>query len=199
MKKFFRLQRSFTVVAVVVLAACGGAQNVSPNVGAGSNARLGLTGISIDRGGKLKAAYSGSYSKSGDCSATAMFTYKGNGTARFLHASDEEIRLTWLCGSEEVTGSATLTSSQVPKDSVTATVSSTDFRSPCYDFTLSYAVTGGTGKFRHASGSGTIAFHGLSTDCSAYSYSDKWRGTLKFRRSVKGLSSAFFNGGRYMD
>lgn len=185
MKNLFRLQRAFAVVAVMVLAACGASQNVSPNVGAGSNARLGPSGIRVDRGGRLKGAYSGSYSKSGDCSATAMFTYKGNGTARFLHSSGEEIKLTWFCGSQDVTGSATLTSSQAPKDSVTASVSSTDFKSPCYDFTLSFAVTGGTGKFRHASGSGTIVLHRLSTDCFSYSYSDKWRGTLKFRRRVK--------------
>lgn len=184
MKNLFRLQQSVAMVAVIALAACDAAQNVSPNVGAGSNARLGLTGISFDHGGKLKAAYSGTYNKSGDCSDTAMFTYTGNGSATFLKASDEEIKLTWFCGTQKATGSATLTSSQVPKDSVTASVSSTDFKSPCYDFTLSFAVTGGTGKFRHASGSGTILVHRPSTDCSSYSYSDKWKGTLKFRRSV---------------
>jgi hypothetical protein len=185
MKGFFRLRQAIAVVGIIVLAACDAAQNVSPNVDAGSNARLRPTRVAFNHGGRFTAAYSGSYSKTGDCSATAMFTYKGNGNARFLHSSSEEIKLTWICGSRNATGSATLTSSQVPGDSITSSVSSTDFMSPCYDFTLSFAVTGGTGRFRHASGSGTIVFHRLSSDCSSYPYSDKWRGTLKFRGNVK--------------
>lgn len=187
MKGLFRLRQAFAVVGVIVLAACDAAQDVSPNVGAGSNSRVRPTRVVFDHGGRFTAAYSGSYSKSGDCSATAMFTFEGNGNARFLHSSSEQIKLTWFCGSRDVTGSATLTSSQVPGDSITSSVSSTDFMSPCYDFTLSFAVTGGTGRFRRASGSGTIVLHRLSSDCSSSSssYSDKWRGTLKFRRNVR--------------
>lgn len=180
MKSLRRLRQSAAVVAVIVLAACDAAQNVSPNVGAGSNSHLEPTRIIFDHGGKFTAAYSGSYSKSGDCSATAMFTYKGNGNARFLHSSSEQIKLTWFCGSADVTGSATLTSVQVPRDSITASVSSTNFKSPCYGFTMSFTVTGGTGRFRRASGSGTLVLHPLSSNCLSYSYSDKWRGTLKF-------------------
>jgi hypothetical protein len=179
-KSLLRLRQSLTVVAVMVLAACNAAQSVSPNVGAGSNARLGATGIVSNHGGRFRATYSGTYSRLGDCSDTATFTYQGNGTARFLHSSSEQIKLTWYCGSENATGTATLTNVQVPRDTVTASLSSTDFTGPCDGSTVSFTVTGGTGRFRRASGSGEIALRKLSSRYDCYSYRDKWRGTLNF-------------------
>ncbi len=164
----------------MVLAACYAAQSVSPNVGAGSNSRFRPVRIVVNHGGRLTAAYSGAYSKSGDCSATATYTYRGIGNAKFLHSSNEQIKVIWYCGSRNVTGSATLTNSRDPGNSITASVSSTDFKSPCDGFTMAFAVTGGTGRFRHASGSGTIALNTLSSNCVSYAYNDKWRGTLKF-------------------
>ena len=180
MKSIHRLRQSLGVVAIVILAACNAVQNLPSNVGVGSNSRMVPTRIIVNHGGKFAAAYSGSYSRSGDCSATAMFTYAGSGNARFLHSSSEQIKLTWFCGSSNITGSATLTDVRRPRESITANVSSTDFKSPCYGFTMSFAFTGGTGRFRHAAGSGTIALHQLSSKCLSYSYSDKWKGTLKF-------------------
>jgi hypothetical protein len=180
MKSLLRLRRFLAVAGVIALAACNAAANVSPNVGVGSNSQLRPTRIIFNHGGRFAAAYSGTYSKSGDCSATAMFSYEGNGNARFLHSSSEQIKLTWLCGSQDVTGSATLTSNQAPGDSITANVRSTDFKTPCYGFTMSFTVTGGTGRFRRASGSGTIVLHKLSSKCISYSYSDKWKGRVKF-------------------
>ena len=175
MKSLLRLRQFLAVVAVIVVAACNTAQNVSPNVGAGSNSRLGPTRIIVNREGRFTAAYSGTYSMFGDCSITRMFTYKGNGNAKFLHSSSEQIKLTWYCGSQNATGSATLTSIRLPGDSIAASVSSTDFKGPGSGFTASFKVTGGTGRFRRASGSGTI----VSSKFESYSYSDKWRGTLK--------------------
>lgn len=180
MQRLLRLRRSFGVLAVMALAACGAAQNVSPDVGAGSNSGLGPTRILSNHGGRFRAAYVGSFSRSGDCSGTAMFAYKGDGNAKFLHSSGEQMKLTWYCGTQNVTGSVTLTRDQVPRDSITASVSSTDFKSPCYDFTMSFTVTGGTGRFRNASGGGTIILHRLASQCLSYTYSDKWRGTLTF-------------------
>lgn len=180
MKRILRLRQSLAVVAVTALPACYAAQNVSLSVGVGSNSHLGATRVIVNHGGKLAAAYSGSYSTSGDCSATAMLIYKGTGNATFLHSSSEQVKLTWYCGSRDVTGSATLTSIQVPGDSVSASVSTTDFKAPCDGFTMSFTVTGGTGRFRRASGSGTIALKRLSSKCSSYSYNDKWKGALKF-------------------
>ena len=179
MNNVLRLLQPLAMVAVIVPAGCNAVQNISPNVGAGSNSRLAPARMVFDRGRRFTAAYSGTFSRDGDCSATAMFTYKGSGNARFLHSSSEQIKVTWYCGSSDVTGSATLTSRQVPGDSISAKVSSTDFKTPCYGFTMSFTVTGGTGRFRRASGSGTIVLSPLSTEC-IYSYSDKWAGRLKF-------------------
>ena len=180
MRSLVRLRQSLTVVAVMVLAACNAAQSVSPNVGAGSNSRLEPTRVVFDVGRRFAATYSGSFIKDGDCSATAMFTYEGGGNATFLHSSREQIKFTWFCGTHKMTGSATLTSLQVPRDSISANVSSSDFTGPCESYTMSFTVTGGTGRFRHASGSGTIVLHRPTSKCPDYSYSDKWRGTLKF-------------------
>jgi hypothetical protein len=177
MKTFLRLRQALAVAAVIVLTACNAAQNVSPSVGTDSNSGLEATRMIFNREGKFAAEYSGTYSKSGDCSLTATFTYNGNGHANFLHSSSEHLSLLWYCGSGGLTGSATLTSAQHPGNSITASVSSNDFKGPCYGFTMSFTVTGGTGRFRRASGSGTIVFP--SSECM-YSYSDKWRGTLKF-------------------
>ncbi|MBV9720194.1 MAG: hypothetical protein JOZ77_12815 [Candidatus Eremiobacteraeota bacterium] len=178
MKGLVRLQH-LAVAVVMVTAACSAAQNVSPNVGVSSNAPLGASHIISNHGGKFSAAYTGTYSKSGDCSAEAFFDYEGNGNAKFLHSSSEQLSLTWYCFSPNVIGSATLTSVRHPGDSITAKVSSTDFKSPCYGFTMSFMVTGGTGRFQHASGSGTMVVKRLGRKC-IYSYSDKWSGTLKF-------------------
>lgn len=176
-----RFRKSVAVVAVAfVLAGCDAAQRVSPSVGTGSNSRVGPNRIIFSHGGRFAAAYSGSYSQFGDCSGTRMFTYHGNGNAKFLRSTSEQIKLTWYCGTRDVKGSATLTSIQVPRDSITASVSVMDFDSPCYSSTLSFTVTGGTGRFRRAAGSGSISLHRPSSECLSYSYSDKWKGTLTF-------------------
>jgi hypothetical protein len=180
MKSLFRLRQSLAAAAVVVLAACNAGQYVSPNVGAASSSGLGPTQIVFNHGGRLTAAYSGTFSKDGDCSATATFNFKGNGKAKFLHSSSEQLSVKVYCGSRHAAGSATLTSVQHPGDSITASVSSTDFQLPCHGFTMSYAVTGGTGRFLGASGSGTIVLKQPSRQCTYQKYTDKWSGTLEF-------------------
>jgi hypothetical protein len=178
-KSFLRLRQSLAVAAIIVLAACDAAPNVSPTFDAGSNSRLRPAGIIFNHGGRFAGAYSGTFSRSGDCSGTAMFTYQGGGRAKFLHSSSEQIKFTWFCGSQDMTASATLTSNQVPHDSITASLKSSDFKGQCYGFTASFTVTGGTGRFRRASGSGTIVLRTPSSKCS-YSYRDKWSGTIGF-------------------
>jgi hypothetical protein len=177
-ESLLRLRQSLAAAAVIVLAACNAAQNASPTVTAGSSSRSTPARISFNHGSGFTAGYSGTFTRSGDCSATATYNYNGSGNARFLHASSERSKLTWFCGTAGATGSATLTSSRVRRDSITVSLSSKDFDGPCYSFTMSFTVTGGTGRFRNASGSGTIAVT-KSSDCS-YSYSDKWKGKLTF-------------------
>jgi hypothetical protein len=180
MKSLLRLVRPAAVVAVCVSAACNAAQNVSPSAVTGPNARLGRTRVIAAHGGRFKAAYAGTFTRSGDCSDTAMFSFSGNGHSKFLHSSDEQLKLTWLCGGREVKGAVTLTSAGAPGNHFTASVLSTDFNGPCSGFTLSFTVVSGTGKFQHASGGGTIVVRRPSSSCTAYTYSDKWTGTLHF-------------------
>jgi hypothetical protein len=182
MESLFRLRQFLVVVAVMGLAACNAAQNLSPNVGAGSNSRLGPTRVVFNHKENFTAAYSGTYSEAGDCSATATFTYEGRGKTslgKFLNKSSQQISAIWYCGSQDLTGSATLTSTRFPGASITASVSSSDFDGPCYGFTMSFKVTGGTGRFLGASGGGTIVVKRHSRKCISYRYSDKWSGTLK--------------------
>jgi hypothetical protein len=180
MKSLPRLPQPLAVLVIIGFAACNAGPNVSPNVDSGPNLNLGSTRQIVDRKGTFRAAYSGSYQQSGVCSLTGRRTYNGSGNAKFLHSSSEQLSLTWFCGSVRVIGSAIIASVQHPRDSITASVNSTDFKNPCAGFTMAYTVTGGGGRFRRASGSGTIVVNKLSSRCTSYTYNDKWRGTLKF-------------------
>lgn len=178
MKSHLRLRQSLAA-ATIVLAGCSAAQNVSPSVGAGSNSRLGSTPIVFDHA-KFRAAYSGSYGYRGDCSDTKIITYSGSGHAEFLRSSSEAISLTWNCGAETLTGSATLTSTTNPRNSITASLSASYVTNLCALPPLSFTITGGSGRFRHATGSGTLNFVEGSSYCFFYyEYADKWRGTLR--------------------
>ena len=180
MKNPFRLQQSLAVAAMTVLAACSAAQSLSPGLSAGSNVRVGARTIVSSHEAKFTAAYSGRISQNGDCSDTKMLTYKGSGRAKFLRSSSELISLTWNCGTGGVTGSATLTSTKHPGDSIAASLSATHVTNACSMQPLSFTITGGSGRFRHATGKGTLSFIEGSSYCFYYDYADKWRGTVSF-------------------
>lgn len=170
MKSLRHLQLSSALAAIVALAACSATQNLSPSTAAGSDSRVAT---------KFTASYSGTISVNGDCSITKTFTYKGTGRSKFLGSSSELISLTWNCGSQDVAGSATLTSTKHPRSSITASLSGTHVKNPCDMPPLSFTITSGTGRLRKATGSGTLVFTELSSYCLYNQYTDKWRGTLK--------------------
>jgi hypothetical protein len=72
-------------------------------------------------------------------------------------------------------GTATLTSSVNPANSITVSLAP-EYHSWCS--TGSYRVTGGTGSFAGATGSGTVTFA-----CSMFpsTYTDQWKGTLQWK------------------
>jgi hypothetical protein len=179
-KNRFRLHQALAVAALAALAACSAAQSVSPGVDAGSRLRVGASPVVSRHVAKFTAGYSGRISQNGDCSNSKTLTYQGSGHAKFLRSSSELISLTWNCGTGGVTGSATLTSTKHRGDSITASLSTTHVTNPCYMKHLSFTITGGSGRFRNATGNGTLAFIEGSSYCFYYEYADKWHGTLSF-------------------
>jgi len=72
-------------------------------------------------------------------------------------------------------GTATLTSKLNPSNTITANIQPFRGAAPCGNLVF-FGVTGGTGKFAHASGNGNVRFN-CSSDGT---YTDRWSGTLKY-------------------
>jgi hypothetical protein len=124
-------------------------------------------------GGAFSASYSGAYLLHGRPSSFTV-TFSGNGKASFLGASAESGKELIECPSPSRctgSGSATLVSHFRPADSVMATLSCTE---TCGVW--KWSLSGGTGKFAHATGSGkwTIRPHRPG------GYTDQWTGTLNY-------------------
>jgi hypothetical protein len=155
-------------VAALLLAGCGGSQVVEPS----STPQFIISAASRLSGGAFSASYSG---KDGghSCGTGCRVThFRGSGTATFLRSSYERVRIRIVDGTS--TGRAILKSLRSKTDSITATLSPPVYL--CGSNSKSYVVTGGTGRFGHAMGSGTI-----STTClSGPGYTDTWTGTLYY-------------------
>jgi hypothetical protein len=136
-------------------------------------------------GGAFSGAYSGGYSLtlcvSGYRGHEGSFTFKGSGNASFLHGSTEsgvmkrgKINQNLCVGWG---GTATLSSSRNPQNQIVMDIfsHSATIDSPC-GHVFYYSVTGGSGKFANASGSGTVSF----TCSGSTSYTDRWSGTLNY-------------------
>ncbi len=144
-------------------------------------AGLTLAGPVQAAGGALSAHHSGTATPVGSCNTSSCTVdVSGTGTATFIGANKETGQLSATfnggsCGSGS--GTLTMTSSSNPANSVTAAVAGR----VCLNFlTLSirvtYTITGGTGTFAHAAGSGHIK----ATASLSGSYHDRWSGTLTY-------------------
>jgi len=132
-----------------------------------------------ESGGSLTGAYSGTETGGNICALLNTFTFSGRGAATFLRRSTESGSMTWNTGfSCNLRGSATITSIRNPANSVTVflrgSVQPCDPRHP-----VSYTVSGGTGRFAHASGSGSVQF-ACPNNAGGGNYTDQWSGTLTF-------------------
>lgn len=103
------------------------------------------------------------------------FKFHGTGNARFLNESKEQGVL--KAGGSPTgrcywSGDATLSSSTNPDDSIFMQLSIENYA--CL-YGGTFQVSGGTGKFVNATGSGT-----LTLQCSGNKYVDQWSGTLYY-------------------
>ena len=160
-------------VAALLLAGCSAVSNIPTRV------------HTVDRtirtsGGTFSASYSGNFADS-SCSRAhnGTFSFAGEGVGDFIGSSSETgslknrfrngtCRFHWK-------GPATLTSAQNPRDTITFSLSETGY-TPCV-IPPTFVVTGGTGKFVHATGSGKVV---LQCRISPNTYSDTWSGTITY-------------------
>jgi hypothetical protein len=172
--------------AALLLAGCGQMSKALPQSNAGTpSARLVqlMASTQSPSGG---GAFSGSYSgtkKFTPCvygMQRGAFDFKGAGMAAFLGASGEagHLLFTGRRGScQGWSGRVVLTASKRLRNRIEVRLYGSGFSSPCGQ-QLSYTVTGGTGRFYHATGSGAVTFQ-----CDRYrsgQYSDQWSGTINF-------------------
>lgn len=176
-----RLSRTLAVCACVsVLAGCngGGSPSITPT-------SLTVTGAQAIHsaplaGGAFSGAYSGTYTLVCRVSLS-QFSFSGTGHASFIHASSEKGKLRERnggCQNQPWSGTATLASSFHPANtiSVSLSVKRIDGNFPCSIFPCNFSVTSGTGKFKKATGNGTLTL----TKLGSRSYSDTWSGTITY-------------------
>jgi hypothetical protein len=169
-------------LAAFALAGCAGWHaTVSPMPGTEADART--TGTKAAGSHAFNGGYSG-VEKLSKCSFpwSGEFDFKGAGKVSFLRGSNESGSLTQefngrlFCA--RWSGTVTLTSSEHPKDEISIALRGNKRPSPCGNH-LIYTVTGGSGKFSGATGSGTVAIR-CSRHAGSTPYLDQWRGTLYF-------------------
>jgi hypothetical protein len=110
----------------------------------------------------------------------SRFSFLGTGSASFIHASSEQGKLREAnggCPNATWSGTATLTSSRHPSNTISVSLKTKQVSGfPCSISGCSFSVTGGTGKFINAMGSGTV----IMTKLGSHSYSDTWSGTITY-------------------
>lgn len=166
--------RLFSIAALLVGFAAGCSGTTVPQSGAKNAQR--------ETGGGFVAQYDGHFT-SLQCSAgsSGRFTFEGTGRAEYAQTSVEIGKLTAhsAAGICQWNGEGRLASIRHPADSVLVTLSLNDGIGfgPCTDG-VHYAVKRGTGRFAHASGSGTLLF--VCIGAGHGTLIDSWSGTLAF-------------------
>lgn len=160
----------------IALAGCGAQSPLAPASLAKTDARA--TRVAPSAGGAFSGAYSGTYLF--DCQiGLSRFTFIGNGSASFIHASNEHGELregNGGCPNDTWSGTATLESRRHPSNTISVALKTRPGSGfPC-SLGCSFSVTGGTGKFTNAAGSGTLTI----TKLGSRAYSDAWSGTITY-------------------
>ena len=163
--------KSWTCAAILlVLVGCASVPGVPIHLqGQGATIR--------SSGGPFSARYAGTETGGNLCLLNDPFKFSGTGSATFLHATSESGSMVWSHGFNcDLVGSATLTSSNRPHNSVTVRL---EYQLPGCERSfkgIPFTVTGGTGRFANATGNGTIRFACQSNG----TYTDQWSGTITF-------------------
>lgn len=129
-------------------------------------------------GGSFSASFSGGFTASA-CqmlSSPGRFRFKGFGFATFIRKAIESGKMTENDNTclDSWFGSALIISKFNRANTVTVSLTTGRY-GPCTQG-ADWTVTGGTGKFAHATGSGTVFF----TCNSNGTYTDGWSGALHF-------------------
>ena len=164
------MKRLISAAALFVLVGCSAVPSVPTHVQM-QNATIQQSG------GPFGASYAGTETGGFSCALNRPFKFSGAGSAAFLHASSESGSMVWSHGfSCDLQGSATLTSTNHPHNSVTVRL---EYELPGCERSfrgIPFTVIAGTGRFANAAGSGRIQFSCHSNGA----YTDKWSGTITF-------------------
>ena len=172
------------VLSTALLASCGG-QSSAPQLPASPGTLNQLSkpaAISPAHGGAFSANASGGYTLVCRMESFGDFSFSGNGKASFLHGMQESGKMSngFDCNGKW-SGAATLIAERNRNNTVSVNLVGScrvHCLSPCQS-AVTFTVTGGTGRFAHATGSGTVQF----TCTNPYgngTYTDAWSGTLNF-------------------
>jgi len=159
-------------VAVFALAGCSTVPILSTHLQT-SRSAIGASG------GAFSASYAGRFTSS-PCSngRNGTFSFGGSGYGNLIGSSSETGSLTSRSRNGQCRflykGPTTLTSTLHPRNTIMLSLSERGY-TPCV-IPPTFAVTGGTGTFAHATGSGKVVFmcHLDGT------YTDQWSGSITF-------------------
>jgi len=173
--------RSISVVAALLLAGC----SAVPSVPTHPLAPVQSHAVRIANpasGGPFAAAFSGRIDRL-SCNQLmgAHFSFSGTGTATFFGKRPKfamergELSGTYhFYGCSAWSGGAALSIGDPTRGTIGFSLSANTITKGCLAG-AKYAVTGGTGRFVNAAGSGTVSFV-----CTGNTYTDRWSGTLTF-------------------
>ncbi|HZV76314.1 MAG TPA: hypothetical protein VFF63_00990 [Candidatus Babeliales bacterium] len=173
--------RRFDSITAVLLAGALAA--------CGSNERFATPGsvqppnVTAAGGGAFTARHDGYVPVSSRCTAhrNGRFEFSGDGFAKFFHKNWERGSMTDKRGGNDCSwsGTAMLSVEGHAGNSITVTLRlANGSKDPCAQSRtfMAFVVTSGTGRFAHATGSGSITFECLGSN----GYHDDWSGTITF-------------------